>query len=742
MAMTKTTVCVAVVASLALGASAPSHAQTLDYDRARELAAATQSRVRVGGATEEFATQLTQALARCEPGPVGAACRAVLRFGLGALAEHRAGAEPGEAARHLGNAIAHYEAVLAETPGHAPTLQALVDVYVRRGEAARAEALLRAAVTRHPDDDVLAVMLGDFLSREKRWDGALRAYALAAARNPSAELPRRRMVDTHVELLPQQLAEFRTLLGQLARPFPSAAEAGYRALVGHAHPADPSTAEAALVRLVSVLAAGRRVTTEALATLPASWTPVVELRRYVETPTQRPNAPWWLGSIERRHVLAKVALALGEQTAVEAGEIADAPARLRAVAGAAERWEVGLRFAPDYGDYAGRLRSRPVARLDILTALALHYFKFPSLDPGERKFNTVVQDLFRTKTGAYVAADLAGIQRHHTILGTIFAQKQAWRPRQIDGAMFQLENALKTAAKRDVQERTYQPLPELRTMLAEGLAVTGEPARARATYVDAAQAYLDTDALREAGAMLAAARRVGLAGQPAAEAQRMTQLATMLATRNAIALAGRTELDPVTPGYAFAPSGQHAWVFGGTVSALSTDFVERQRFKAMADLAHYSRLAGQTNAAEALALRAFDRAVKNVQFLTGAGDLVRVERVRTQATQKKVLDWKPLSIDRAPAQASAPAKTWVLSDVPGGRPSYVSLSRDDLVAARVVSEFHAAPADERPDFRVTGGQVVLPAGEKTETMKPRLERLPGVGGVDVRPSLPASVPRK
>jgi predicted Zn-dependent protease len=109
-----------------------------------------------------------------------------------------------------------------------------VDVYVRRGEAARAEALLRAAVTRHPDDDVLAVMLGDFLSREKRWDGALRAYALAAARNPSAELPRRRMVDTHVELLPQQLAEFRTLLGQLSRPFPSAAEAGYRALVGHA----------------------------------------------------------------------------------------------------------------------------------------------------------------------------------------------------------------------------------------------------------------------------------------------------------------------------------------------------------------------------------------------------------------------------------------------------------------------------------------------------------------------------
>ncbi len=723
--------CVVVAAWLTVGSGATPSALALDYDQASTLASSARARAHTGGATAELEAQLGRSVTECTSGPEGAPCRAVLRFTLGTLAEYRADAEPAARARSLRDAIALYEAILTETPDHAPTLQSLAAIYVRLGDASRAETVLTEALRKHPEQDTLAVMLGDFYGKAKRWDDAVRAYAHGASVNSTAELPRRRMVESYVHLLPQRLADLSKFLTDVELTFPSVAELGYRAIIAQTYPADVPAAEAALLRLVSILAGTRRMTSESLDALPGGWVPVVELRRYVEIPNQMPQAPWWLGSTGHRHGLAEAALALGHQGALDADPRA-----------AATRWEVGRKFAPDYDDYvSGQLRSFRVVRLDIQTALALHYFKFPSLDPGEQKFNDVIQDLFRTKAGAYAADDLPGIQRHHTILGTIFAQKKQWRPGRIDGAMFQLENALSTAANRDQRQGTEQPLPELRALFAEGLVATGDRNRARATYVDAAQAYLDTDGLRDADRMLAQARTLAQEG-PAPEQARITELERILHTRQAITQAMGPKLDPPSGEYGFKTDGPHAWVFGQPLSSVPKEFLGRQRFKALSDLAERAHITGQVGLSDEFARRAFKTAVEDVQHLNGATDLVRIERIRQQATQQKVLDFKPLTVDRTETKAGTRPKSWVLNDAPGGRPAYVMVDADDLVAAQIVGELSREPEAARPDFRVRRGQVVLPAGANTEALKTRLEILPGVGGVVVAPSLPAPGPKR
>ncbi|MCL4498795.1 MAG: hypothetical protein M1335_00925 [Chloroflexi bacterium] len=728
--MRQTSIYVAMTAWVVLGLSAAPTVSALDYEEARAAVVSARGMANEGRIAEAQALAELR-LAECGSGLEGAPCRALLHFTLGAFAEMRAGRETAHLMRWANEAIAHYEAILAETPDHAPALRDLSDLHARLGDKVRAEAVLADAFRKHPEDETIAVMLGDFYGSAKRWDKAVAAFAEAAALNSTAELPRRRMVEGYVELLPQRMADLSKLLIELEPTFPSTAELGYREIIGRMYQSDRGTADNMLVRLVSVLARARRLTPQNLDTLPKGWTPTAatELKRYIATPDRMPQASWWLGRADRRNVLAEAALALGQQA-----ELISDPA------GAAARWEIGLRIAPYYDDYAfGQLKGSRMVRLDLQTALALHYFKYPNLDPGEKKFGAVIRDLFMTKMGAYAADDLPSIQRHHTILGTIFAQKKVWgRPDQIDGALFQLEHALKAADRRDKREGTYQPLPELRESFAEGLVATGKLDRGRATYVEATQAYLDTDGLR--GARRTMQKAGGFAGGgKASEKARMTQLAAVLDTREAIVGATQKKSGTSSTGNLFKPDGPNAWAFGASPGVLDKDFVERQRFKALSDLAERARAAGQVKISEDLALRAFKTAVEGVRFMQGAGDLVRIEKIRKQATQQKVLDARPVKLEKAEKKNAKSQQLWILTDATGGRSGYVKVDQDEILAAKVIGELNRESPAERVDFRVRAGQVVLMPGEKTDVVKRRIEGLPGVKGVIVTPSFPGDV---
>jgi hypothetical protein len=183
-------------------------------------------------------------------------------------------------------------------------------------------------------------------------------------------------------------------------------------------------------------------------------------------------------------------------------------------------------------------------------------------------------------------------------------------------------------------------------------------------------------------------------------------------------------------------------MFGRAVADLAKDFVDRQRFKALADLADRTRELGHPEAADGLGLRAFKVAVDDVRFLVGANDLVRVERARKQATQQKVVGFKALTLERVRPATAQPSKTWVLTDARSGQPAYVSIGQEDLLAAQVVDELSRQRPADRLDFRVSGTQVVLPQSATDEAVKRRILGLPGVDGVVVKQSLPTAVPKK
>ena len=91
---------------------------------------------------------------------------------------------------HLGNlhagsgelalGVRQYQAALARVPGYAPALVGLAEVAQRRGDAARAERLLRRALAR-VDDPGAAAALGDVLAGQGRAKEAERWYARALA---------------------------------------------------------------------------------------------------------------------------------------------------------------------------------------------------------------------------------------------------------------------------------------------------------------------------------------------------------------------------------------------------------------------------------------------------------------------------------------------------------------------------------------------------------------------------------
>src|SRR5262249_37717362 len=154
------------------------------------------------GREAEADTRLGQALARCAPGPDGGACRTQLGLASATVAEVRAAAEPNEQARWLQVAVSRYEAVLAESPADAPTLGRLARLHVQRGDRARAETLLESALRTFPDQEAIALLVGDFHRDAKNLPAAIRAYRFAMERHPTSDPARRRLVQAYVTLLP------------------------------------------------------------------------------------------------------------------------------------------------------------------------------------------------------------------------------------------------------------------------------------------------------------------------------------------------------------------------------------------------------------------------------------------------------------------------------------------------------------------------------------------------------------
>src|SRR6185295_10787206 len=96
-----------------------------------------------------------------------------------------------------------------------------------------------------------------------------------------------------------------------------------------------------------------------------------------------------------------------------------------------------------------------------------------TLDPKGQRLGSIINDMFRSKAAAYERGDLDAIQRHHTVLGMIYARRGVWTSTgRAQNAIFQLEHALSVARQREASVGP-QPLPELKSQLADGYQSVG-----------------------------------------------------------------------------------------------------------------------------------------------------------------------------------------------------------------------------------------------------------------------------
>lgn len=628
------------VAAIA-AAAAPVWAQ--GYEEARAIAA----EARQAAASGRWAAAEDRLLAGrrgCNEGPAGRRCRLLLDFNLGYVYEQHGRSDAGRQRELLDASATAYRRVLEEVPGHAATLNNLALVLSRLDRIPALEDLLARARLHAPREaGGIAMLIGETHAAASRWPEAFDAYVTAGELMPHDAAARFKVVEAYGAQPGDRTGRFLGLVKGWEQSFPAAAREGYRAVVRARYADSVTDARTALLGWVAMAAETRLISSAVAADAfkDVPFGPVAGLVAFLELlereepgrfrdvhdvdSTVRRGPPGgqfgsWTRDRPGRHALGMAALAMGRDAVV-----AQNP-------GLAERqWILGLQFAPTIEDYLlGQPFSDTFLPLELVTELTWIQFRYPVLDPGGNKFRRFLELLFDSKAQAYEASDLRAIQRHHTVLGEIFAARNVWKSDWADNAVFQLSHALRAAERRRAQDGLYQPLPGLKALLAQGYDKIGRRDEALATAVDAAQAYLDTDDLDRADEML---KRAPSAQAPAPERARIEALREILGFRQTIRLAAEAARRGREADAALTAERIERGI--GHVRGVPADFLARQMFKVDADLAELGSMAPALLSAETRARLALSRA-RQTSTLVGMGDVLRLERVTALAAGESV----------------------------------------------------------------------------------------------------------
>ncbi len=460
------------------------------------------------GNWESAAGDLVKARSSCADGDSGKPCRLLIDFNLGYAWEQYSGSAPAASETlYLKRSAVAYFRVLKGAPKHRATLKNLALVLGKLGASAALIDLLGHARTHAPSRvSEIAILLGDAFKRSGQITDAYKTYAEAAMRNRDDPEPARRLVGLMRELPSQMANDLWKRLDDWRDRMPGVARDGYRRAVRYYIADSPIRARQALSRWALLSAGERDLSTSIVrqAFAGVEWALLDQLLAYLEE-LEGPNEidfetrssvldfierrsrgeskyGAWLASEESRHVLAAAALAAGHRSILQ-----------KAPRQAQFQWLVGLQASPLNGSYVhSELRQSPFVRLDLLTELMWLQFRFPELDPARDKVDGFIRMLFEGKGEAYAAGDLEAIQRHHTVLGEIYAAEGIWTSSSpYSNAIFQLRNAIETADRRDVvrQVGPKQQLPKLKELLATGYAKTGNKKAASKAAMAASLAY-------------------------------------------------------------------------------------------------------------------------------------------------------------------------------------------------------------------------------------------------------------
>jgi tetratricopeptide (TPR) repeat protein len=364
---------------------------------------------------------------------------------------------------------------------------------------------------------------------------------------------------------------------------------------------------------------------------------------------------------------------------------------------------------PKQQDSIPELKSLPVVFLDAAVQIA----RITTATGDKATFAKVEHRLFDAKMEAYQSNNRAAVQRMHTVLGTIYAERGTWTSANpLTNATFQLSHALSTAKQREKDEGILQPLPYLHETLAKSYRVQNRLSEASSEDLAAARDYLDVDALGPARAALnrAEARSSG-PGHPVSfpNSESYETLESILDYREGVPTVDWKKNFSL-------PKWTDSSAARTTVE--NPEFLARQQFKTLADLSSAARRKGDSEAAEAFSAGAFE-AVKG-QKTYGTADSLRLIDIKTADPKKpqsaiEPERWKYLLEQKDPKS---------LQTLPNDKPAkYEQPSSWKKIFELPVTKLPDAMKDEQikiaPSAAAATTVTTTPADAK-KTVKPKL----------------------
>jgi tetratricopeptide (TPR) repeat protein len=656
------------------------------------------------GKLSEANKTLEEALTQCKWNGAPPNCAAMLSFTRAYLAQQRG--RPG-----IDEARTFYRNVLTTQPSNGAALNNLALVEDSAGNSVEAERLWEQAIQNDPGRaGHYALLLGDHYLRLKNISSALDSYDQAGQAMPEAVAPRRRIVEAYRQMPGTATLEaLESRAEQWARIDPENSRAAYELVLRRWSSVSRSDGviERCLVRWTALLAQNDWLDVGSLGSLPnmSDHPGVHELRDYVLDPLRPPQWNWWRGDPDRLGVTFEIARATGLRL-LRSSE--NGPER-------AERcWQSALRTVRP--DLLSEFPSTVNGYLRVSQELASLYFERPSFDTDNTRMGEIVRHLYEGKMAAIERGDWRVTQAFHTTLALIYVARGSWEATSgtpdYMSAGYQLQAVLDDAGRREKNEHFFQPLPEIKGMLAKTLIhIPKRKNEAGPMYFRAALAYLDADSPKNAREMLEAHRELGPAD---AAAEQFEQI-----------LAART--NPAGLSLAATNRESAPWLFRASAT-LGESFLKRQRFKIYADLAGSS---GTRPAQLEAALEAYGLAAEQQTNLVGGGDLLRWQHVEATLLASANAQAAPGRSPTVKWSGAVPSETSLRFTLAGeDRPVAVVLRKETPVAAQVIRAVGVAKMrDLQPYLRLRPEGIEIapvPAGSDLAPLLDKIKRTPNI----------------
>ncbi len=436
------------------------------------------------------------------------------------------------------------------------------------------------------------------------------------------------------------------------------------------------------------------------------------------------NLKWWTQDDFRRHITASILLKM-ESAALMEGNLKNAEKML----------ETALDIAPEFYRYKSdnRLERYFPVKLDVAIELSRLYNRYPRLDSNQEKFNALIQELFNEKILHYLQNDLESIQKSHTMLGLIYADRNVWKSSWYAGnAIFQLERAIEVQRKiENKNPEKFKPVPALHQMLAKGYQQTNQPAKEYRTLIDAAVGYLDLDNLTMAESLVHDAKKRTV--QDEGYNQKLKEVGLITTMRFNIRN-GSYDFKS-TDVKALEKNITESELFRLTSEKKDNSFLNRQKFKIMADMGTKCSALNPAYKYPIFEMKALDYIDKE-KALGNYQDINRLNLIQG----KFIINLEkgdPIKVNQnmIKTDAKEPLKTWSLNT--GTYQTQIEVNPDLIIAGKVyekiLNENNDQPVDGLNGIQINQGKVIITddALEKETIEKAKLQQVKGVKKVQV-----------